>query len=178
MTQGVFRDFQRMMEQIIRSMQGGAQGGFYGDHQRVALDEKYFRRIDQFEGDVMKYKGWRFDVLVAIGQIDRKLAEELGLLVKNGLIDKWDPSYDKGLTPNTGQKLHDKYKGELFGVLCSLTLGEAKAVVKSILDKGEGQDGFKAFVDLNHRYDLQTAASLLGSFLEVVNPPGSRVCMI
>ena len=47
-------------------------------------------------------------------------------------------------------------------------------MVKGILDKGEGQDGFKPFVDLNHRYDQQTAASLLGAFLEVVNPPGIK----
>eukprot|EP00973_Karenia_brevis_P071904 9991020-Karenia_brevis.AAC.1 len=38
-------------------------------------------------------------------------------------------------------------------------------------------DGFKAFVLLNHRFDVKNSARLLSSFLEVVNPTslkGSR----
>ena len=59
----------------------------------------------------------------------------------------------------------------MFGVLCSLTTGEAKGVVKGIVDRGYGQDGFKALVELGRRYDTTTATSLLHSYLEVVNPP-------
>ena len=50
-----------MFEQMFRNMQSGAQGNFYGGKGRVGLDEKYFRRIDRFEGDVLKYKGWCFN---------------------------------------------------------------------------------------------------------------------
>ena len=46
--------------------------------------------------------------------------------------------------------------------------------MKGIVDREYGQDGFKALVDLNHRYDQCTSASLLGSFLEVVSPPPVR----
>ena len=34
----------------------------------VVLDEKYFRRMEKFEGDPSKFRGWLFDLLVAIGQ--------------------------------------------------------------------------------------------------------------
>ena len=69
---------------------------------------------------------------------------------------------------------YEKYSGEVYGVLCGLTTGEAKSVIKGVVDRGFKQDGFKALVDLNRRYDTRTAASLLQSYLEVVNPPGIK----
>ena len=63
---------------------------------------------------------------------------------------------------------------ELYATLCSLTQGEAKSVVKAIVDKEFGQDGFKAFAELNYRHDRQSTASLLSSYLEVVAPPPVR----
>ena len=123
------------MEQIM----GGVQRRFYGERQRVTLEEKYFRRIDKFDGDVKKFPGWRFDVLVAIGQVDKELASELGSLLKKGLTDKWDPQVEDQYFSEGGLRVYQKYKSELFGVLCQLTLGEAKSVVRSIIDEGEGQ---------------------------------------
>ena len=44
---------------------------------RVVLDEKYFRRIKQFEGDSkLPLRTWLFDFLVAIGQLDDNLSAE------------------------------------------------------------------------------------------------------
>ena len=91
-------------------------------------------------------------MLVAIGQVDKELASELTSLLALGKDDKWDPRVDEGLTVR-GEELRDKYGGDLYALLCSLTEGEAKSVVRSIVDKQFGQDGFKAFVDLNHRCD-------------------------
>ena len=70
-----------MMPQMIQSMRDGAgnsggQSNFQGERKRVRQDEKYFRRIDKFEGDVMKYKGWRFDLLVAIDGIDQEFRQK------------------------------------------------------------------------------------------------------
>ena len=61
---------------------------------KVVLDEKYFRRVDKFDGDLSKFRGWLFDLLVAIGQIDRDLAVELKTMLKRDLDDKWDPELD------------------------------------------------------------------------------------
>ncbi len=33
---------------------------------RVTLDEKYFRRVNAFEGEIGKFRGWLFDLTVAI----------------------------------------------------------------------------------------------------------------
>ena len=45
-----------------------------GVNRRVVLDEKYFCRIDKFDGDLNKCKGWLFDLLVVLGQVDRQLS--------------------------------------------------------------------------------------------------------
>ena len=52
-----------------------------------------------------------------------------------------------------------------------LTAGEAKTIVKGVLDKGFNQDGFKAFIELNHLCDSRSEASVLRTFLEVISPP-------
>ena len=137
---------------------------------RVVLDEKYFRRIKQFEGDSkLPLRTWLFDFLVAIGQLDDNLAAELKSLCRRGasLDEKWDPASDTQLD----QLVYERYKGELYGLLCGLTEGDAKSVVRTVVDKGYSQDGFKAFVELGRRFEPQTAANLLQTFTEAVCPP-------
>jgi hypothetical protein len=63
-------------------------------HKRVVLDEKYFRRIDKFDGDFAKFRAWLFDLLVSIGQVDNNLAKELKLMLSRKLDEKWDPEFD------------------------------------------------------------------------------------
>ena len=58
-----------------------------------------------------------FDLTVAIGQIDMGLAGERDRLVKLDDGDKWKPEEDLGLDA----ELYEKYKGELYVVLCSVT---------------------------------------------------------
>ena len=56
------------------------------------------------------------------------------------------------------------------------TDGTASAVVEAVVNKGFGEDGFKALADLSQRFDSKTAASRLAAFLDVVNPkPITRV---
>ena len=40
---------------------------------KVILEERYFRRMEQFGGDLSRLRGWTFDLLVAIGQVDKGL---------------------------------------------------------------------------------------------------------
>ena len=56
---------------------------------------------------------------------------------------------------------HSWYKGELYSLIVSLTSGEAKCVVRGILEKGWGSDGFLALAALQARFDANTASSLL-----------------
>ena len=125
--------------------------------------------MDVFEGDRSRYRHWLFDLNVAVGTIDKDLAKEVDRLVKteNILGDKWDYELDKDFT----RELWDTYSGELYGVLVSITGGEAKSLVRGVVDLGFKQDGFKALVMLNERFGSRNSATLLQAFLEVVNPP-------
>ena len=64
-----------------------------------------------------------------------------------------------------------KYKGELFGVVVSLTEGEPKSILRGISEAGFPADGLRGILALGRRYDRRTQASLLQAYLEVVNPP-------
>ena len=146
-----------MRSEEERSRGGFGTGGGKGDGPRdpgnggkkVALEEKYFRRMDKFEGDAAKYRSWMFDLGVAIGGIDEELASELERLSRLEDGDKWNPGEDLDMR----DEMYRKYKGELYGLLCSLTQGEAKTLVKGVVDAGHGNDGFRAFISLNHRCD-------------------------
>jgi hypothetical protein len=79
------------------------------------LDERNFRRMDKFDSDVGKYRGWRFDLLVGIGQVDDRLGREIKKMlgkvgdVKGVISDHWDPVGDGGMP----RDLHENYQGEL-----------------------------------------------------------------
>ena len=83
----------------------------------MALDEKCFRRMDTFDGDRAKFRGWMFDSAVCIGQIDKGLSDQIRMPMASNKSrdDKWDPKEDWDLD----QELYRKYSGELYGVLCT-----------------------------------------------------------
>ena len=118
-----------------------------GKYKSNKLDERYFRKMDKFDGDQTKYRMWRYDLLVCIGQVDHPLCNEIkSMLGKAGettgvLPEKWDPVED-GMIPLT---MYEKYAGELYGILVMNTSGEAKNVLKGMFDSGGAGDGFKGF---------------------------------
>ena len=95
---------------------------------------------------------------------------ELDRLVNLEEGDKWKPDDDLDLN----EELCEKYRGELYGALCSVTQGEPKNIVRGIVDAHSVQDGFRALVALNHRYDQRTTATLLQASLDVVGPPSLK----
>jgi len=139
-------------------------------NKRVTLDEKYFRRCEKFDGDTFKFRAWLFDLLVAIGQIDGTLYDSLKDMLYRARDEEFDPASYEGVN----HQLYEKYKSELYGVVVSLTVGEAKSVVRGISESGNNNDGFKALVVLQCRYDKKTKANLLRTFLDVTNPPGIK----
>ena len=65
-----FRMFQKWLrDQGNRKFEGGKV-----EKQGVVLDEKYFRRVDKFDGDPDKYRAWIFEVVVALAQVDGGLS--------------------------------------------------------------------------------------------------------
>ena len=126
--------------------------------------------MEKFEGGWSKLRGWMFDLLVTIGQVDRFLAMDLKRMLKEERDEDYVPAADGDLDG----ELYQKYKSELYGILCSLTEGEAKNVIKGISDVfGDSEssgDGYKALVMLNRRFDSKTFTSLLESCLDVLAP--------
>ena len=61
------------------SSQGSSQGDRNYDRKPrgAVLEEKYFRRMDKYSGDPNKLRTWLFELLVAIGQVDRILGASL-----------------------------------------------------------------------------------------------------
>ena len=124
-------------EEATRESRFRMGGGTAKTFQKVILDEKYFRRVDRYDGDVGKYKSWRFDLFVALGQVDKELEGELrGVLRRweksdtKSTPDKWEPGMDRELN----QEVYKKYSGELYGVLVALTGGEAKSILRGIFE--------------------------------------------
>ena len=107
-----------------------------------------------------------FELLVAISQVDDVLGTVLKGVLSKGHGESWEPDKDESVD----QWIYQKYAAELYGVVVSLTGGEARSVVKSLSDVGGFQDCFKALVLLCSRFDAKTAASLLHAFTEVVRP--------
>ena len=135
------------MAMVMEQLRWNRGGQFVGEEQYnprrngVMLEEKYFRRVAAFEGDFAKFRGWLFDLNVGIGQVDKDLAGELERLLKIPEQDKWRPEEDRFLR----RELYDRYKSELYGILCSVTQGEPKNIVRNIVDSLPDQDGFGHF---------------------------------
>ena len=104
---------------------------------RVLLEEKYFRRIEKYGGETAKWQEWLFAVCVAISGISKDCVVAMeGVVQKAGLV--------KNISEMDMDKdLQNKFGSELFGVLCSLTSGEANVVVRSVLQKGGGYCGLQ-----------------------------------
>ena len=101
------------------------QGEAEEDKKKVILDERLFRKVLMLSEDTSKYRGWYFDLMVAIGMADSKLAIELqrfmkdmsapGELEENDNAENWKYSDD----PNLDDHMYEKFSGELFGVLAA-----------------------------------------------------------
>ena len=171
---GLQQPQQQFQQQQTQPQQGPRESGENTRKKWVVLDEKYFRRVEMFDGDFGKYRSWLFDVLVAIGGLHKCLAEMLKhMLEMKNLGEDWTPPNDSltvGLWEFWKVDLYEDFAAELFGLLVSLTAREAKGIVKEVYEKGQGHDGFKALMSLNRRYDSKTSASLLSAFMEVVSP--------
>ena len=69
--------------------------------------------------------GWLFDVLVDLSQVDDSLGSTLKGILAKGHDETWDPNKD--ITNN--KHVYQKYASELYGVIVSLTIGEAKHII-------------------------------------------------
>ena len=137
-----------------------------GSGKRGILEEKFFRRMEGFEGKEGKWQEWIFNLLVCVGQVEAECVLAMEEMLKETLsLTTLNETKDK-----VGEERFGKYSSELFGVLCSLTSGEANVIVRSVVGKGFGFCGFSALSFLNNRYNPKTPARLLQCLTEVISP--------
>ena len=165
-------------DDVIRVVQSLEARGFEVRHKdkepggavRVVLEEKYFRRIDKFGGETSDWQEWLFNLCVAVSGVSRDCVRAMETVVQNANVT---------LKPQTigtilQKDLLDKYSSELFGILCTLTSGEANVVVRSVVQKGLGYCGFAALCLLSQRFNPKTPTRVLQLLTAVLHPPAVK----
>ena len=67
----------QMMNLIQLLLSNQSQASKRRDEDNGVLPEKFFRRLDNFKGDAASYRQWRFDFMIAIGEVDKRTPGEL-----------------------------------------------------------------------------------------------------
>eukprot|EP00973_Karenia_brevis_P013638 1850849-Karenia_brevis.AAC.1 len=64
------------------------------DNQRGRLEEKYFRRIEKYDGNAKGFREWIFNIEVALGQIDKELAYTIREIIRRDDVQRFPESWD------------------------------------------------------------------------------------
>jgi hypothetical protein len=120
--------------------QGGGRGGGAGAGGRVLM-EKDFKRIEKFTGLEVDWKAWEFDFKIAVRALSAQVAKALELVEMNLSVDATgeilvsDPVYGAEMV---GMKVR---AGELHEILCLLTSGDAKTMIRNASGGTDSQCG-------------------------------------
>ena len=130
------------------------------------LEDKVYRRCDKYTGVAGTWQEWSFNFINATSGVNKTI----GLI-----LERIGQQCETQLTPDNLRKvvsdeICQKHGAELFGVLCSLTGGDANGVVRGILAKHNMRCGFAAYFMLNVRFNPKTPARALQFLHTVVNP--------
>eukprot|EP00973_Karenia_brevis_P049041 6802003-Karenia_brevis.AAC.1 len=87
------------------------------DDKKGKLEEKYFRRIEKFNGDPSQFRTWLFNVKVSLGQVDQGLAEEINKVLSREDRKRFPPDWDPAKDDQVDKGIYDKYHMELYGIL-------------------------------------------------------------
>ena len=123
----------------------------HASRNKVTLEERSFRRIEKFGGEEGRWPEWIFHLLVAVGGGDRDCVAAMEKVMKQCTGSLSATTTDFVIE----QDVKEKFANELYGVLCSLTTGEANVVVRSVISKGAGYCGFAALHVLNLPFNLK-----------------------
>ena len=146
------------------------------DKNKLLLDDYTFRRIEKYGGAVGTWHEWSFGLSMTAGTVDAHLSAALEDIKKMANVPLNEHLFDPATTnvawgdwfPAIGVA----YSQALFGVLVTLTSGEANAVVRNSPPKTHLglKCGFSAFYALCVRFNPKTPVRTLQFFTQVVNP--------
>ena len=159
--------------ELKRRLGLGAEIGQEKGRNKVLLDDYTFRRLDKFTGAEGTWQEWSFNMLMTVAQVDPTLGQGLEELKKD-VKPLTDDMFISGSSLAGFEYLDldmcTNFGPALFGVMCSLTGGEANAIVRGVSVNGGHRCGFRAFYALNLRYNPKTPARMLRFLTQVVNP--------
>jgi hypothetical protein len=117
-------------------------------------------------GEEGKWQEWMHSFQVQLGMVSTKAREA----VDNLLNKEMAVVSATKVKEEVGEEVVEKMGGELFGVLCGMTGGEANTVVRGVVAKEGVQCGFTALKSLAERFNPKTPARLLQFLAEVIRP--------
>ena len=125
------------------------------------MDERFFRRVEKFDGEEGAWKEWSFQFKTQVGVASKFTRDKLDEIQKAGGEVDFDSVFveDK-------EEIVDKLGAELYSVLTSLVSGEALMIVRGV----PHGDGWKAWGKLFNRYNPRTPARALMAMMAVMNP--------
>ena len=130
------------------------------------LDERYFRRVDKFNGQ--NWKEFSFQFRTAVGSAVGKVRSALDEILKAGK----DPDVTLLFVDIAGWQEGDteKYGAQLYSVLTSLVTGDAMTIVRGVVNG----DGWDAWSRLFMRFDPRTPARTLMAMMAVMQPKKAK----
>ena len=131
------------------------------DKNQVLLNDHTFRRIDKFTGPEGTWQEWSFNVIMTIAQVDPELGDRLEEIKTNSVKPLTNDLFgEPDDFPKMTIGMLETYGPSLYGVLCSLTGGEANSVVRSI-SANMGSDGSIDNVKCGFSLSCSGAADLI-----------------
>ena len=137
------------------------------DDDRRILDEKIFKRLENFKGDEKAWKDFSKKFKVVIGTKNKQF---MRAMEKAECLSEVCTTRSIGLKDefvNFDQNLMEKLSAELYDILFMLTEDEAMSLVQSVPD----MDGIAAWQKLHRNYNPKTLARIMQKIMMVVAPP-------
>ena len=142
-------DIRTMIEAAVK---GALQGSRENRQDAGRLDERFFRRVEKFDGAEGRWKEWSFQFTSQLGAASKLTRFRLDDIQKAGVDPAWNSIFVED-----GELSVDKLGAELYSIITSLVSGEALMMVRGV----PHGNGWKAWSKLFSRYNPKTPAGAL-----------------
>ena len=151
-------DIRTMIEAAVK---GALQGSRENRQDAGRLDERFFRRVEKFDGAEGRWKEWSFQFKTQLGAASKLTKDRLDDIQKAGVDPDWDSIFVED-----DESSVDKLGAELYSIITSLVSGEALMMVRGV----PHGNGWKAWSKLFNRYNPKTPARALMAMMNAMSP--------
>ena len=134
-----------------------------------SIEEKNYRRMEKYSGAPGTWGEWSFDFVTTTQGISPDVGKVIEEMSRTSEATVTQEAVDR--VPGLTAEMKERYGTELFGVLNSLTSGDASLTVRGVIAKLGSRCGFAAYYALNCRFNPKTPARMLQYLLTVTDPP-------